>query len=145
MALVSCSSFAHVRLTVSDIERSREFYDRVFGWDAAIDTSSLVGEPGVTEDPERFYGGVVYAMPGGTLLGLRPVAPEEQGFDSTRTGLDHLSFLLDSRDDLVAAHQALEEAGVTHGEIIDLEAAGLSILSFQDPDDINLELTAPLS
>jgi hypothetical protein len=28
---------------------------------------------------------------------------------------------------------------------VDLEAAGLAILSFQDPDDINIELTAPLT
>ena len=31
-----------------------------------------------------------------------------------------------------------------HGEIIDLTDAGIAILSFQDPDDINIELTAPL-
>jgi glyoxylase I family protein len=28
--------------------------------------------------------------------------------------------------------------------VIDLVDAGLAILSFQDPDDINIELTAPL-
>ena len=33
---------------------------------------------------------------------------------------------------------------MAHGEIIDMAAAGLAILSFQDPDDINLELTAPI-
>ena len=39
---------------------------------------------------------------------------------------------------------ALEEAGIEHGEINDMPDAGLAILSFQDPDDINVELTAPL-
>ena len=31
MALVNSSGFAHVRLTVTDIDRSAEFYDTVFG------------------------------------------------------------------------------------------------------------------
>ena len=39
---------------------------------------------------------------------------------------------------------ALDEAGIEHGEILDLEDAGMAILSLQDPDDINVELTAPL-
>jgi glyoxylase I family protein len=28
----TASSIAHVRLTVTDIERSRQFYESVFGW-----------------------------------------------------------------------------------------------------------------
>lgn len=143
MALVSSSGFAHVRLTVTDIARSKAFYDQVFGWPAAIDASDSVGEPGVTESPEKFYGGTVYQTPQGTLFGLRPVG--SQGFDSTRTGLDHVSFAVDSRDDLAKAAELLSGAGITHGEIIDLTDAGIAILSFQDPDDINVELTAPLS
>lgn len=51
---------------------------------------------------------------------------------------------MDSREDLVRPGAALAEAGITHGEVIDLTDAGLAILSFQDPDDINTELTAPL-
>ncbi len=31
------------------------------------------------------------------------------------------------------------------GEVIELVDAGLAILSFQDPDDINIELTGPLA
>lgn len=143
MALVNSSGFAHVRLTVTDIARSKTFYDRVFGWPAAIDASDSVDEPGVTESPEKFYGGVVYQTPQGTLFGLRPVG--STGFDSTRTGLDHLSFAVSSRADLQEAEKALSDAGIPHGAIRDLTDAGMAILSFQDPDDINIELTAPLS
>lgn len=143
MALVTSSGFAHVRITVTDIARSKAFYDQVFGWPAAIDASDSVGEPGVTESPEKFYGGTVYQTPQGTLFGLRPVGA--QGFDSTHTGLDHVSFAVDSRDDLVKAAEVLSGAGIRHGEVIDLADAGLAILSFQDPDDINIELTAPLA
>lgn len=144
MSLITSSGFAHVRLTVTDIARSKAFYDDVFGWPAAIDESARVDEPGVTESVEDFFGGVVYQTPSGALFGLRPVAPEGQRFDSERTGLDHVSFLVDSRDDLVAARDALDAKGTPHGEVIDLTDAGLAILSFSDPDGVHLELTAPL-
>jgi glyoxylase I family protein len=143
MALVASSGFAHVRLTVTDIARSKAFYDRVFGWPVAIDTSDSVDQPGVKDSPEQFYGGAVYQTPQGTLFGLRPVG--DTGFDSERTGLDHISFAVASRADLDDAAAALADAGIPHGEIIDLSDAGIAILSFQDPDDINVELTAPLS
>lgn len=142
MALIRSSGFAHVRLTVTDIARSKEFYDRLFGWPTAVDNSARVDEPGVRDSAEEFFGGTIYQTPQGTLFGLRPVGTS--GFDADSTGLDHVSFAVDSRADLEAARAALEEAGIEHGEIIDLEDAGLAILSLQDPDDINVELTAPL-
>jgi glyoxylase I family protein len=142
MALVDSSGFAHVRLTVTDIERSKAFYDQLFGWPVAVDASASAGEPGVRESAEKFYGGVVYQTPQGTLFGLRPVGSTT--FDSEHTGLDHVSFAVSSRADLERAAAALDGAGVTHGEIKDLDGAGIAILSFQDPDDINVELTAVL-
>ena len=143
MALIDSSGFAHVRLTVTDIARSKAFYDQIFGWPVAIDASGSVDEPGVRQSAEKFYGGAVYQTPQGTLFGLRPVGATD--FDPQHTGLDHISFAVASRDDLVNAAAALTEAGITHGEIIDLTDAGIAILSFQDPDDINVELTAQLA
>ena len=142
MALVNSTGFAHVRLTVTDIARSKAFYDQVFGWPVAVDQSDSVDEPGVKDSPEQFYGGVVYQTPQGTLFGLRPVG--SAGFDSEHTGLDHVSFMVPGRADLDAALAALGDAGIEHGEVIDLVDAGIAILSFQDPDDINVELTAAL-
>ncbi len=142
MPLVNSTGFAHVRLTVTDIERSKAFYDQVFGWPAAIDASAQVDQPGVRTSPESFYGGVVYQTPQGTLFGLRPVGTAT--FDSEHTGLDHVSFAVASRSDLDAAEEALNGAGIAHGEVNELADAGIAILSFQDPDDINVELTAPL-
>ncbi len=143
MPLVSSSGFAHVRLTVTDIAQSKAFYDEVFGWPIAVDASDRVDEPGVKESPEAFYGGTVYLTPQGTLFGLRPVG--SAGFDSQHTGLDHVSFAVANRRHLEEAAAALTQAGIEHGEIVDLTDAGIAILSFQDPDDINVELTAPLT
>ena len=143
MALVNSNGYAHVRLTVTDIKRSKAFYDQVFGWPAAIDTSESVDEPGVRQSPEHFFGGTIYQTPQGTLFGLRPTGSDS--FDPARTGLDHVSFAVASRDDLESAARGLREAGIPCGEINELTDAGLAILSFQDPDDINIELTAPLA
>jgi glyoxylase I family protein len=142
MALISSDGFAHVRITVTDIQRSKAFYDEVFGWPVAVDESKSAGEPGVTESRERFFGGTVYQTPQGTLFGLRPAGHND--FDPVRTGLDHVSFAVSSRTDLDRAATALTEAGIKHGDVTDLSDAGIAILSFQDPDDINVELTAPL-
>jgi glyoxylase I family protein len=142
MALISSTGFAHVRLTVTDIGRSKAFYDQVFGWPPAVDASDRADEPGVRDSPEQFYGGVVYQTPQGTLFGLRP--GRSAPFDPDATGLDHVSFAVDSREALEQAAAALTDAGIEHGEVTDLQDAGIAILSFQDPDDINVELTAPL-
>ncbi|MCW2806974.1 MAG: glyoxalase [Marmoricola sp.] len=142
MALVNSSGFAHVRLTVTDIARSKAFYDQVFGWPAVIDTSGDVDSPKERGEPSNFYGGTIYQTPQGTLFRMRPVGSVQ--FDSEHTGLDHVSFAVDSYRELESAAAALSEAGIRHGEIIRLQDAGLAILSFQDPDDINIELTSPL-
>ena len=142
MALIDSSGLAHVRITVTDIARSKDFYDRVFGWPTAVDASESVDEPGVRESPEKFYGGTVYQTPQGTLFGLRPVGSTT--FDPNRTGLDHISFAVATRADLERAAASLSDAGIECGQVQDLEAAGIAILSFQDPDNINVELTAPL-
>jgi glyoxylase I family protein len=142
MALVDSSGFAHVRITVTDIERSKRFYSDVFGWPLVIDVSSMADDPGVAESPERYYGGVVFQTPQGTLFGLRPGG--HGAFDPTHVGVDHVSFAVSSRADLASAQKSLERAGVEHGAITVLEDAGIAIMSFQDPDNINVELTAPL-
>lgn len=144
MALVSSSGFAHVRLTVTDIARSKNFYDSVFGWPTVADESAHAHESGVRESPEQMYGGVVYQTPSGAQLGLRPVASSGDEFDSARTGLDHVSFLADSRADLDAARDALQELGAPHGDVLELTDVGIAILSFSDPDGMHLELTAQL-
>ena len=78
-----------------------------------------------------------------SLLGLRPMAPEGDRFDPDRAGLDHLSFSVASRDDLEQAVRLFDEQGVIHGSITRLPSFGIDMLPFEDPDGIQLELTAP--
>ena len=90
------------------------------------------------------YTGDVSCQANGMLLGLRPVAAASDRFDSERVGLDHLSFSVESTDELRRAAARLSEAGVEHGELIEMAQFGIVILSFEDPDGIHLELTAPI-
>ncbi|WP_235347128.1 hypothetical protein [Brevibacterium sp. UCMA 11754] len=55
-----------------------------------------------------------------------------------------MSFAVETRAEFEAAAVEFDNAGIEHGEVTDLTDVGLAILSFQDPDDINVELTAPL-
>lgn len=135
---IPVTGYAHVRLTVTDIARSRAFYDALFGWDVAFEV------PPDADAQTRaslgfLYGGVIYRVPGG-LLGLRPVAPEGDVFSPDRVGLDHLSFAVGSRADLDAAVAALDAVGAVRGEVKDL--GGRFVLEFRDPDGIALELYA---
>ena len=143
MALIDSTGLHHVRITVTDLARSRAFYEGVLGFDVAKESPGDVSDPQVRSDPEQLYGGVVYQT-GGTLFGLRPVADAGDRFDSTRVGLDHVSFAMPSKDALDAVAGKLADAGVEHGYVNELEGFGIAILSFQDPDGINLELSAPV-
>jgi glyoxylase I family protein len=89
------------------------------------------------------FGGVVM-MRGNLVMGLRPMAPAGDRFDPDRVGLDHLSFNVASRDDLEQAARLLDEHGVPHGEITSLTSFGIDVLPFEDPDGVQLELTAPI-
>jgi glyoxylase I family protein len=134
---LASTSIAHVRLTVTDIERSRQFYESVFGWPVLLEVPENADE--VTRSRLGFlFGGVVYDL-GGTLLGLRPVATDR--FDEDRVGLDHIAFRMGTKAELDAAAAHLDEVGVQHESIKDIGPS--YILEFRDPDNIALELTAP--
>ena len=136
---VPVTGYAHVRLTVTDIERSRAFYDAVFGFQVAYELPA--DADAATEEALGFlYGGVIYAF-GGGLLGLRPVAPGGDRFSEDRSGLDHLCFTVASLADLETAIAVLDGLGVEHGQVKNL--GEVSILEFRDPDGIALELSAP--
>ncbi len=124
----------HIRLTVTDPARSREFYTELLGFQALMD----------------FPDGVLVGN-GSLILGLR-TAPEPararsgDRFDPNRVGLDHLAISVGSRADIETAARLCAERGVTCGEIVDLGADfKLYVMMLEDPDGIQIELTAPHS
>jgi glyoxylase I family protein len=139
---IATGGIHHLRLTVTDIARSREFYTGLLGFDVAVE-SPPDEDPAADEAYRVLFGGVVM-MRGSLLLGLRPVAQAGDRFDEDRVGLDHLSFSVGSHADLEAARQIFDEKGVPHGEIRPLPSFGIYVLPFRDPDNIQVELTAPM-
>jgi len=140
---IAIGAIHHLRLTVTDLARSRAFYTGLLGFEVAVE-SPPPDDPAAKAVYPVLWGGVVLIR-GNLLLGLRPVAPAGDRFDPDRVGLDHLSFSVASRADLEAAARLFEEHGVAHGEITRLEGFGIDILPFRDPDNIQVELTAPVA
>jgi glyoxylase I family protein len=134
---ISTNSVSHIRLTVTDIDRSRRFYESVFGWPVAAEVPADADEQ-TRERLSFLFGGVLYNV-GDLLIGLRPVASDR--FDEDRVGLDHLCLRVASRDELETAATLLDELGVTREPIKEIGHG--FILEFRDPDNIALELIAP--
>ncbi len=124
-------TIAHVTLTVSDLDRSVPWYERLFGATLEID-----------EDPGPFRR-AVWLVGGQTLVGLHqfPDPADTLPFNERRTGLDHLAFACASRGDLEAWEARLDELGIANGGIVDAPYG--SGLSFRDPDNIALEFYTP--
>ena len=140
---IPCGEVHHLRLTVTDVERSRQFYTGLLGFQVAVE-SPPPGDPAAEAAFRVLFGGVVMIR-GNLLMGLRPMAPAADRFDPDRVGLDHLSFGVPGHADLEQAVRLLDELGVRHGVITPLPSFGIEVLSFEDPDGIQLELTAPVA
>jgi catechol 2,3-dioxygenase-like lactoylglutathione lyase family enzyme len=95
---IAAGPIHHLRLTVTDIRRSRQFSTSLLGFQVAVESPP----PGDRSEAEAFRilsGGVVTVC-GDPPPGLRPMAPEGDRFDPDRVGLDHLSFSVAGREDL---------------------------------------------
>ncbi len=122
----------HVTLTVSDIERSTAFY-KLLGFEYVAD-----------------YGPRAVLGNNSMLLVLAPPPDPAQAiandrFNENRIGLDHLSLNVATRGELDTALVLLSKHNVPVGEIKPLEPFGIAVLAFRDPDNIQIELTSPLS
>ena len=130
---ISTGAVHHVTLTVADVGRSREFYTSVLGFDVAAE-----------------FGPRLILSNGAALLAIGPAsdpgkAISGDSFSENRVGLDHLCLSVGSRGELEQAMGVLDEHKVSHGEVVDLSGLGIYVLMFRDPDNIQIELTAPHS
>jgi catechol 2,3-dioxygenase-like lactoylglutathione lyase family enzyme len=116
----------------TDLERSVAWYSELFGLVRIMDEAHAGGRAIVLMHPETslFMGLHAHDANGG------------ERFAETRTGLDHLSFGVPSRDVLVAWRERLVTHTIEHSPIRDVSYG--SVLVFRDPDNIQLELIAPL-
>jgi catechol-2,3-dioxygenase len=116
----------HVALTVTDMARSLAFYQQI-GFEKFAE-----------------FGPKTLTSNGTVMIGMEACAAATDRFDEKRVGLDHLSFQVDSREDLETAVSYFNQQSIPHGGITDLTDFGIAVLPFYDPDGIALEFTAAL-
>ncbi|RZT85012.1 catechol 2,3-dioxygenase-like lactoylglutathione lyase family enzyme [Pseudonocardia sediminis] len=119
----------HIAITVTDLERSTQWYSRLFGADPVLDEDEEGGQ----------FHHTVYALDGGMLFGLHTHHGKESGdaADEHRTGLDHVGFAVGSHAELEQWAKKLDELGIANGGV--KKAHYGSGVSFRDPDNIGLE------
>ncbi len=126
------SAIHHISVTVTDIERSVPWYSELLGLTKLMEETH----------PDGTGYAIVLGKPDWSLcVGLHThPTNESERFSEARTGLDHVSFLVHSRAELVDWQARLTEFGVGHSPINDQE--GYSVLVFRDPDNIQLEFVS---
>lgn len=122
---------SHIALTVTDLDQSVRWYERVFG---------LERSESVNDVYESGHDLIVLLHPTTDIAINLHRHPDNDRllFDEHQTGLDHVSFLVQDRSELARWESHLDGLGVSHSRIAH-ENYG-SVLVLRDPDNIQLEL-----
>ena len=103
MDTVEVTGIAHIYVSVTDLDRSTDFYDRVM---RAMGFKKSGGQPPGTGETHVHYFNRV------TQYTLRPARPNAPAFNSGTTGLHHLCFYVDSDAEVDALYEMLRTTGV---------------------------------
>ena len=130
-------SISHIALAVSDLERSTEFYDRVFG---------VIGfkHVEVAESTQQAMKTRLKAWVGpGYSISIRPSKGEfaRRPHDRNAPGFNHMAFTAEDRSDVEKMYKLLKEIGAT---VLDAPAEypyapGYFAVYFTDPDGLKFE------
>lgn len=115
----------HLAITVSDADRSAEFYGRLLGLEEVFE---------IDDDTvrARVFGG------DGFLFGVRHYKEyDKDRFSEFRTGMDHFAFGVPAREDFAGFEERLRELGATFTPTCDTPLG--PVLVFRDPDGIQGE------
>ncbi|MEU1288478.1 VOC family protein [Kitasatospora sp. NPDC005856] len=119
----------HVGLNVTDLARSLDFYRTVFGLEVTAEGT----------DPERRY--ALLGRDGRLVVTLWQQS--EGTFATTGPGLHHLSFEVESLEEVRATERLLRELGAGFaydGVVPHSEGSASGGIFFTDPDGIRLEV-----
>lgn len=122
----------HIALTVTDLNRSRTFYEPIFSFLGYTNTHNFPG----FDIWESQSTGVEL-----TIWQAKPELVNHKQYDYA-PGLHHLAFYADSREQVDAFYQLLLDI---HANVVDPPAEydyipGYYAVFFRDPDDIRIEL-----
>jgi catechol-2,3-dioxygenase len=125
-------STGHIGINVTDLERSTRFYQHVFGLDVTA------------RSQERGREFAFLGRDGKLLITLWQQSKAR--FAPDRAGLHHLSFQVDSIDQVEATQKRLETLGATfvhRGIVPHAEGTTSGGIFFEDPDGTRLEIYSP--
>lgn len=133
MSKPTWSAYHHLTLNVHDPATSEAWYQEVLGFARLTTYSTEAFERIILRHPES-----------GATLGLnRHRSPEaDVPFDERRTGLDHLAFQVADKSAVESWVARFDECDVTHSQIKPGAVPGSFLVSFRDPDGIQLEVFA---
>ena len=118
----------HVKLPVSDVARSRAWYERVLGFELVIE---------FVEDGE--VRGVALRRDGcSAQLALR----QDPDRAKALSGFDALALRVPAREDVAAWRAALDGSGEPHGGLVTGHRGGSVLVGLHDPDGIEIRLYA---
>ncbi|MDO9410815.1 VOC family protein [Patulibacter sp.] len=123
----------HVGLNVTDLDRSRGFYEAVFGFECVQESPS----------PERRF---AFLGEGGQVV-LTLWQQSDGRFPTDRPGLHHLAFEVADVAAVHAAESRVRATGATllhDGVVPHGEGTSSGGIFFEDPDGIRLEIYAPV-
>jgi glyoxylase I family protein len=125
----------HLGLTVTDAQASARWYEDVLGFRRDGEHTS--------DDGSRHKVFLAHDRLGVRIGLCQHGSAFDPRFDETRPGLDHLSFAVDTVEDLHTWRERLLDAGAACSAVTAANTIpGASVVVFRDPDNIQLELIA---
>lgn len=121
--------YHHLSLSVSDLDKSTEWYRQVLGLEVAAE---IEGE-GFRRIRLRAPGSGV------TLTLTRHEQQSGERFDERRPGMDHVALQVSSADEVKALKDRFAELGVNHSEV-KASSGGTAMITLRDPDNIQVEV-----
>jgi glyoxylase I family protein len=133
----------HLAITVTDLDASVQWYESVFDVHPILDIPHPGGVGKILAGSDRQ---LMFAL-------HRHDANDGSRFTEIATGLDHAGLAVPSRHDLELWQDHLEANGVARADTADkpltqspiADESYASVLVFRDPDNIQLELFAPVT
>ena len=127
----SITGRVEINLTVRDPVRSAAWYGDLLGME-----KRYAFDPG---DGRASYICLSEPKSGLVLCLVGHAGNPGQPFDEARSGLDHLEFLVARRADLDEWAARLDELGIAHSGVKEPPYTRNAMLTFRDPDNIQLE------
>lgn len=126
------AGFSHLSFSVTDLERSTAWYCEMleFVVDAEVEGDGF--RRNRLRHPDAGITVTLTAHENGSA----------DAFDERRTGLDHVSFAVPAIADLHRIKEKFIDRGVDHSEVKPTASGAGGMITFRDPDNIQLELFA---